>query len=120
MGENSMGTPYRKQKRGFRACDPFCTDKVRVALYNRPNGPVMGKINLGKSYIPGIDGKCFSREGRIKKGYRNVPIDLQREFEIEKRQLLEIQEMIRGPKKFLKKKKLKAKRHRQYLAAKAL
>ena len=102
-----------KQKRGFKACDPFCTDKVRVALYKRPNGPHMGKLNLGKSYISGIDDKCFSRTGRMKKGYRNIPVDLQREFEIEKRQIQEIRSMIRGPKKLEKKRKLKRRRQQQ-------
>eukprot|EP01083_Nonionella_stella_P044843 120649_1 len=89
--------PQSKRRRGWKACDPFCKDKVRKALYNRPNGPHMGKIIMGKTYLSGIDGKCFSRTGRIKPGYRNVPIDLEREFEIEKRQIKQIQNMIRGP-----------------------
>eukprot|EP01083_Nonionella_stella_P235697 828460_1 len=106
----------RRKKRGYKAFDPFCNDKVRVALYNRPNGPHMGKLVMGKTYLSGLDGKCFSRTGRIKKGYRNVPIDLQREFEIEKRQIKEIRDMIRGPtakqrkKRAEKKQQQKAKR----------
>eukprot|EP00485_Elphidium_margaritaceum_P004902 CAMPEP_0202689722 /NCGR_PEP_ID=MMETSP1385-20130828/4920_1 /ASSEMBLY_ACC=CAM_ASM_000861 /TAXON_ID=933848 /ORGANISM="Elphidium margaritaceum" /LENGTH=362 /DNA_ID=CAMNT_0049344901 /DNA_START=30 /DNA_END=1115 /DNA_ORIENTATION=+ len=87
----------QKGKRGFKACDPFCDDKVRVALYNRPNGPHQGKLVLGKTYLSGLDGKCFSRTGRIKKGYRNVPIDLQREFEIEKRQIQKVRDMMQTP-----------------------
>eukprot|EP01084_Bolivina_argentea_P049874 91713_1 len=66
----------------------------------------MGKLILGKTYLTGLDNKCFSRTGRVKKGYRNVPIDLQREFEIEKRQIKQIQDMIH-PKKTLKGKKKK-------------
>ena len=83
-----------KKRKGFKACDPFCSDKVRVALYNRPNGPPMGKVIVGKTYLTGLDNKCFSRTGRIKKGYRNVPVDLERDFEIEKRNLSQLNSIV--------------------------
>eukprot|EP00483_Globobulimina_turgida_P007834 UN07849 len=105
--------PQSKRKRGWKACDPFCQDKVRKALYNRPNGPHSGKLVMGKTYLSGLDGKCFSRTGRIKKGYRNVPIDLEREFEIEKRQIQEIQDMIRGPKKLIKRRNAKKRKQNE-------
>lgn len=103
-----------KRRRGWKACDPFCTDKVRVALYNRPNGPHRGKLILGRQYLAGIDNKCFSRSGRQKKGYRNIPIDLEREFEIEKKQITKIRAMIRGPSQKKKNEKIK-KRQQQKL-----
>ena len=114
--------PQTKRRRGFKACDPFCTDKVRKALYNRPNGPHQGKLILGKTYLSGIDGKCFSRTGRIKKGYRNVPIDLQREFDIEKRNIQSLQSMLRGPSKKVleKRRQKKLLQKQQYEKRKAL
>lgn len=83
-----------KKRKGFKACDPFCSDKVRVALYNRPNGPHMGKVIVGKTYLTGLDNKCFSRTGRIKKGYRNIPVDLERDFAIEKRNLNQLNSIV--------------------------
>lgn len=114
--------PQTKRRKGFKACDPFCTDKVRKALYNRPNGPHQGKLILGKTYLSGLDGKCFSRTGRIKKGYRNVPVDLQREFEIERRNIQSIQRMLAGPSKkaLAKRKEKKRLKAQQYQQKKAI
>ena len=110
-----------KRRRGWKACDPYCSDKVRVALYNRPNGPHQGKLILGKTYLSGIDNKCFSRSGRQKKGYRNIPIDLEREFEIEKKQISKIRAIIRGPSEKQKRQKMKKKEQqkKEYEANKA-
>ncbi|ETO21223.1 hypothetical protein RFI_15982, partial [Reticulomyxa filosa] len=69
-------------------------DKVRVALYNRDSGPHRGRLVLGKTYLAGLDNKCFSRTGRMKRGYHNVPPDIEKEFEREKRDLEKIQEMF--------------------------
>ena len=94
MPRRSRRSKTNKKRKGYKAFDPFCGDKVRVALYNRPNGPHMGKIIANKTELSGLDNKCFSRTGRIKKGYRNIPVDLERDFEIEKRRLSKLKSIF--------------------------
>ena len=84
----------RRSKRKIKACDPFCKDQVRVALYKRHQGPHQGRLILGKTQLSGLDNKCISRTGRMKRGYWNMPFDLEREFNIEKRNLKKINDMI--------------------------
>lgn len=87
-------THGRRRNGRWKACDPFCKDKLRIALYNRPNGPHMGPLKVGQTELTGLDSKCYSRTGKFKKGYRNFPLDLEREFKLERRQLEKIQDMV--------------------------
>lgn len=84
-----VGKRRRSQTRGkMFALDPFSMDERRKAAYLRDQGPDVGRQSKNPQGSP------YTRNGQVKKNFRNLEYDEVREDKLEKKRLLKIQRIL--------------------------